>query len=606
MLAAQLIHEDELHPMLDPGPDPALPASLVALPISFSRTIGLFNGASGPLSTSLGVLFLSPWGLEEMCTRRFWREMSEALSDAGIANLRFDYPGSGDALDMDETSGGLGVWEEAAIEAALQMKRLSGCDRLVLVGQGVGALIAARIAGRIDAVEGVAMLAPVVNGRRYLRELSMWSNVVDEGLGLTAQMRDAASVSIAGLVLPDAIAGDLRKINLNDLPAAPARTCLVCERPASEADSAYSAHLSALGATVERAVFSGYDELVSNPAISRTPLTVVGDVVAWVTGIAGPVQNMPPVAGVDDAVLEAAHFSERPVRFGAGGRLFGVLCAPRDGQVRASTLLMGTGYDRHAGWARSTVDMARHLAASGIVSLRFDAANVGDSPPVPGVAPQVLYAPQQVDDCIAALDLMASLGLPPAVLVGRCSGAYLAFHTALADRRCAGVIAVNILSFWWDSRDDVDRMVRHNPRSLGEYRRRAFSIETVRRALTGKADLRRAVMNIAKLARRRILRVVAPVLGGLSADARLHNRVLGAFRNLRDRNVPLSLVFSENDVGLARLAEYFGKRQRRFDAYRNLSLTTIAQADHNVTPLQARLVLQAHVRDTVLAMSDAK
>ena len=601
MAAAELRREDEMPSMVSA----ASPGPSVAVPISFCRTLGLFNRASGPLSTSLCVLFLSPWGLEEMCTRRFWRELSEALSQAGIANLRFDYPGTGDALDMDEPSGGLGIWEEAAMEAALQLKRLSGCDRVVLVGQGVGALIAARIAGRIEPVEGVAMLAPVVSGRRYLRELSMWSNVVDEGLGLTADMRDASSVSIAGLVLPDAVAAELRKINLNDLAAAPARNCLVCERPASEADSAYSAHLAALGAKVERAVFSGYDELVSNPAISRTPQAVVGEIVGWTAGLAGPLQRLPASAKSDDACLVTADFRERSVRFGVGGRLFGILCEPRDGRVRASALLMGTGYDRQSGWARSTVDMARHLAASGIVSLRFDAANVGDSPPVPGVAPQVLYARQQVEDSIAALDLMASLDLPPAVLVGRCSGAYLAFHTALADRRCAGVVAINILSFWWDPRDDVDEMVRHNPRSLGEYRRRAFTIETVRRILTGKVDLRHASANIAKLARRRCLRLAAPVLGNLLPDARLHNRVLGAFRSLRDRNVPLSLVYSENDVGLARFAEYFGKGKRRLEKYPNLSLAIIAEADHNITPRKARADLRILVRDKVLAMSQA-
>lgn len=75
--------------------------------------------------------------------------------------------------------------------------------------------------------------------------------------------------------------------------------------------------------------------------------------------------------------------------------------------------------------------MARELARNGVASLRFDAANIADSPPVEGVPEQVLYDVRQNDDVVAALDFLSAQIAGPIVAAGRCSGAYLAFNGAL-------------------------------------------------------------------------------------------------------------------------------------------------------------------------------
>ena len=85
-----------------------------------------------------------------------------------------------------------------------------------------------------------------------------------------------------------------------------------------------------------------------------------------------------------------------------------MLCEPLGPRSGATVVILGTAYDRHSGWGRSSVMMARNLAAAGVASLRFDGANIGDSPPVPGVPDQVLYQDSQIDDVrAAALDFLA-------------------------------------------------------------------------------------------------------------------------------------------------------------------------------------------------------
>ncbi|TCQ07904.1 hypothetical protein C8J34_104370 [Rhizobium sp. PP-F2F-G36] len=572
-------------------------------PVTFENTVGLFTPAQGVI-TRAAVLFISPWGLEELCVHKAWRELADSLADAGMASLRYDHPGTGDALDLSEPSG-LEPFTTTALAAARCLRDLCGLERLVVVAQGFGSLSVPDLLKAHDPslrFAGVALLAPVTSGRRYLRELSLWAKVVDEGLGLPPGS-GGPGTSIAGLVMEDSVAAAVRSADAKAFKPAGSARFFIAERPQSDADGALAVQLQTEGADVTRVVFDGYSDLVSNPTIAETPVSVFKALTSWILGLdASQLEKGAGQGALSSGVLDGGSFIECPMRFGAEDRLFGILCTPADAIPVGTALLLGTGYDRQSGWARSTVETARMLAASGIASFRFDAAGIADSPPVPEGDRQVLYSPGQISDVRAALDRIEAIGLPDPVFVGRCSGAYLAFNAALADPRCRGVIAINILTFAWDPRDDVDQMIRYNPRSLDDYKRRALRMETAYRLISGKIDVPRAAGNILKIVARRVSRTAAPVLGSLSVEARLRNGVHRAFRQLRERHVPVSLVYSEGDIGLARLTQHFGRDGQLLARYPNVSRILLANADHNVTPPKARRELREHIRDTILAI----
>lgn len=580
-------------------------------PITFENTVGLFTPAQGAV-TRAAVLFVSPWGLEELCVHQAWRELADSLSAAGIASLRYDHPGTGDALDVSEPSG-LDPFVTTAMAAAGCLRDLVGFDHLVVVTQGFGALPVSALLqaqGSMVPPAGVAFLAPVTNGRRYLRELSLWSKVVDEALGLP-QGSGGSGTSIAGLVMEESVAAAVRRADAKAFKPSASTRFFIAERAQSDTDAALSLQLQDAGADVTRVDFEGYSNLVSNPIIAETPVAVFKALTAWILGLDLPTVTLGQgqgqgQGGPSSGVLDGGDFMECPMRFGAGDRLFGILCTPAHAIPTGTALLLGTGYDRQSGWARSTVETARMLASSGIASFRFDAAGVADSPPVPDGARQVLYSPGQIADARAALDRIEAIGLPDPVVVGRCSGAYLAFNAALADPRCRGVIAINILTFAWDPRDDVDQMVRYNPRSLADYKRRAFRVETAYRLISGKIDVPRAAGNIVKIVVRRVFRTAAPVMGSLSIDARLRKAVHRAFRQLCERHVPILLVYSVGDIGLARLRQHFGREGKLLARYPNVSRLMLPDADHNVTPPAARALLREHIRDAILAITSPK
>ncbi len=576
-----------------------------ATPVTFAGTVGLFAPAIAT-PRNAAVLFLSPWGFEEMCVRKFWRILAEDLAGLGISSLRFDYAGTGDALDAADGSEGLMLWQETALAAAAKLKALSGCERLILVSQGLGGAIAAALAEHLPDVGGIAFLAPVISGRAYLRELTVWSKMIDEGMGLQQAQRQTEGVTVASLRMPDSAADAVRKLNLMTLDRLRTTNCLVLTRPGRPGDADFPRHLEALGPLVEQAAYEGYDDLVSNPTIAIMPTADGHRIVEWVRSItaqpgsAASVAPAPPMA----EPLIGEGFRETPLRFGAGNRLFGILCEPQSARKGATALLLTTAYDRHAGWGRMSVSMARALARDGIASLRFDTANVGDSPPLSGAPEQVLYSCEQHRDVVEALDLLEGRDLLPAYVVGRCSGGYLAFQAAIRDARCRGLITVNPYSFHWDESRSVDDALRFAPRSLETYGRKLVQMETLRRLFGGQIDAKSAICNMATGLGRRAARTSRRLLGAFPIFAAAQGPVLNGFRTLVRRGVDMSLIYSAHDIGLDHLHDQFGENGAGLKHFPDIRLTIIPEADHNLTPPYARKVYLREVREMGLRLAN--
>jgi O-antigen/teichoic acid export membrane protein len=561
-----------------------------ALPIVFSGTYGHFMPEDdGVAKRDIAVLILSPWGYDEMCVRKSLRIFAERLAANGIPSLRFDYPGTGDAIDGTDFSAGLGVWENCARDAAARLKILSHRTRIVLIGQGIGATIAHRIAGTIEGVEAIAMLAPVFNGRSYLREVGFRAKFIYEDLGLKDAQRDMEGVSVAGLRMPDEIAADIRKLNLTDVtPSAP--RYLIVERPVKMSDTSFTGALIAAGAEARQQEYAGYDELMTMPLTAREPMDVIERLVGWISGMAAENKTAPASERtLPEQMLAGSGFVERPVRFGAFRHLTGVVCLPDHGPSKgASVLLLTTAYDRQSGWGGTTVNMARELARHGIASLRFDSANIADSPPEPGVPERVLYSTTQDDDAIAALDVLEYYQPGPMMVAGRCSGGYVAFRSGLRDKRLSAVVAVNPFVFYWNPAERVPEDISIVPRSLNDYGNRFARLETVKRLFAGEVNVRAAVRNMTVAMWRRLSFRIAPLLMYMPGRHVIAREVKRSFAAYEQDSIPVTLMYSDADVGLEHLYFHFGAGGRKLTRYRNVRLIFMPETDHNLTPLPAR------------------
>jgi hypothetical protein len=123
---------------------------------------------------------------------------------------------------------------------------------------------------------------------------------------------------------------------------------------------------------------------------------------------------------------------EQPLRFGPGGRLFGILAHPRSEPAGKTALLIpNTGLDHRCGPNRLHVHLSRALAEAGFPTLRMDLSGLGDSLPLP---PDV--EGDAVDDLRAAMDHLGSLGIARRFGgIGICSGGHDVHRLSLADPR---------------------------------------------------------------------------------------------------------------------------------------------------------------------------
>ncbi len=446
-------------------------------------------------------------------------------------------------------------------------------------------------------------MAPAISGRLYLRELSVWSKMIDDGMGVPESQRQAQGVWIAGLCMPEEIAAEVRKLNLMNLSKIEAANCLVLTRPNRSADEDFATHIRDLQPATRQAVYRGYDELVFNPTIASMPAETGDSIVEWVELISKPeagaknrAQRPAPMP------LATAEFRETPLRFGKTNELYGILCEPTAPRRGATAIILTTAYDRTAGWGRTSVKMARELARDGIPSLRFDTANVADSPPTSGAPEQVLYFKGQNDEVTAALDFLELCKLLPAVLVGRCSGGYLAFQASLWDKRSSGLVAANPYVFHWAGKHTVDASLRHVPRSLETYGLKLLQLETLKRLLRGEIDGPRAIRNFAISVMRRAIRHSRPLLDFLRFRSAERNAILELFQSLKSRKVDVSLIYTAHDTGLEQFHDHFGKDGSYLKRYGNVRLNIIPEADHNLTQAHAQAFYLQEVRSVSLTV----
>ena len=560
-------------------------------PIRFDGMAGIFTPAAALTTPSdTAVVLVSPWGFEDMSVRKFYREIAEALATRGVASLRFDMPGTGDSA---EAAGDIALddWLAAIANAAREAGRLSGASKLVLLGHGLGATLALLAESRIANLTGLALLAPVTSGRIYARETGLWWKMIAADLGLGPDFTETGALTIAGMTMPEPIAAAIRKLRDADLKLSRSLPVLAVSRQGRDSDGTLADALETGGAPVTRLPYDGFDGLVVNPLISRTPVQLVGEIANWVRSIAPAEAPAKTQEHARDLPLTGDGYRETGHRFGDGGRLLGTFCEPEGETLGVPVLLVSTSYDRASAWANSGAATARNLARRGIASLRFDAAGIADSPSAPGDPAQMLYSKSLDRDVALALEELKGLTGKPAILVGRCSGGYHAFHASVGNRNAAGVVVVNSYAFVWDASQTVEEALKKVSRPLGDYSKRAMNPETFRRLMRGEIDLSAAARAIVRLIVAKTYNRIEPALGNLSAGNRLKSEIHASFKSLADRDAPVVLAYGRHDPGIEQAKMVFGGDLAGLKRYANTRFVSLGDSDHNVTVPEAQQIV---------------
>lgn len=568
-----------------------------------------FNGCAGWLERGrgdTGVVICPAQGFEELCSRRTLAVLAQRLADAGITVLRFDYPGTADSAGTHTDPDSVASWRKSVDDAIAYMREEAGIERVVLVGLRLGGTLAALAAEGRDVIAATVLLAPIVAGRTYVREMMALRQFIE-----TAPVAQGApavadgSLEIGGFIMTPDTVEDLNALDLQRLSRLPPRV-LVLPQPASVANERLVTQLTDLAkaadTSIETHAFSGYDRMICEPTASVLPEDDLDTVTDWIAGIAeettqrSPAANVPRTSGV-----QSAHWHEQGLTFGTHDHLVGVLCEPaRPRGDRPAVLFLNNGMDYHAGWARSTVEHARNLAELGIASLRIDSAGIGDSRTAPGQTGDAIYREQAIADARAGADLLIGRGYAAPVVTGGCSGAYTAFHLVRTDKRIKRAVIRNLQVFHWTPEIGyrVRMGVAAHAYKLTEKRR--MSDDEVRPMDVMSSRIRSLAMRVSTRIRTALH---APVfgLGGpfSSATVATTRDVLGWFRDLSARGARITLVYSAGDPGIAELERHAGPGATAIMNLPGVRITVIPDADHNMTPKHARDALLGIFRETI-------
>jgi pimeloyl-ACP methyl ester carboxylesterase len=548
-------------------------------------------------ATAPGLVVCNPFGYEAICAHRSLRHIALAAAAAGAPALRFDYDGTGDAAGGDRDPGRVAAWRASIGAAVDALRAATGVPRVVLLGVRLGATLAALAALERQDAAGLVMIAPIVAGSAYLRELG----ALQMALGLPDPPAGAppndGEQEATGFLLTAETRCALMGTDLTSLPRAPAREILLLDRDDMPAPARLSEAWRGLGAAVDHRRLPGYVEMMLDPHRAAVPAAMVRAVVDWLRARPGPPAARPGARLAADA--EIGGVGERALFIDDAAR-FGVLTEPPPGApARPAVLLINAGAVHRVGPNRLHVSLARRWAARGHGVLRLDLSGIGDSAPAPGGDENDVYAASAHDDIAAALAfLRARPGGNAASVIGLCSGAYHAFKAAVAGLPLARVIAINPLTFLFRPGMAVEYPAYHVARETLRYRQSMRRVESWKKLLRGAVDVEQAAQVVARRAASAVVHRVRDV--ARRAGRPLPGDLGAELEAVAARGVDLRFVFAGGDPGLALLRSAGGSAIPRLTVRGRLEIHTIEGPDHTFTPLWSHEPL-ARVLDACIA-----
>jgi alpha-beta hydrolase superfamily lysophospholipase len=550
------------------------------------QLLGFYHPPAATAFRAPAVVLCNPLGYEAMSAHRTNRHLAERLAAAGFPALRFDYHGTGDSSGQSQEADRIGAWVDDIRSAVRELRERSGVQRVALFGVRFGASLATLAASGDEDVDAIVAWAPVVSGHVHVRELRAFRMLKNP-----KARRDDGGEEIGGYLFARDTLADMSAIELLARTDRGVGRVLVVPRgdaPARD-ESDLVAHWKAAGADARLASVSGYASMMrDDPYDSVVPFATLDAVVDWLGHASAPASTEAPPAKSAPSVLAVAGQPGRPalretsILFGEGQRLFGVIAEP-DAPVapdRPAILLLNVGADSHAGPHRMNVELARALASMGYVTLRFDVGGLGESPAAPGEPENRLYDLASVNDVKTAMTAVGEArGVQRFVLVGLCSGAFLAYHTATTDPRVAGQILLNMFAFEWKEGDPVAPAERKTYLSSRYYARSLLDRRVWRRALRGEVNVRGIATVVAGRLWDRVL-LDAQDLGSRVLGRRAQTPVERAFHAMCDRGIRSLMVFSDKDGGLDTIARYLGTDAHRMARRQGFSIEIASGVDH--------------------------
>lgn len=580
-----------------------------SMPVYIEGMFGWLHQPRFGAETETAVLICSAQNRDALDSHRFLRVLADEFTDAGYPALRFDYPNTGDSLDLanyPEAAGNLWLAWQYGLRVALEyLLAATRAKRLIICGLRVGATLATIVAKDRKDVCGLILLAPVIRGESYIRQLWVESRLRQ---GDSKQLRDGFAFmdcNFTEQAVQAFIHADLRKVEMT-----PGRHVLVCPQSPSAPLTACEQAWKQQGALLSSLDFAGLEPLLLHDPERVLPPADFTRLLDWAK------LNIPPQrvfqadannlseAKPKTAQLEIDGLVETPISFGSTNSLFGMLCEPLEGTKDIAVILCPAGRTPHYGVARSSVYLARQLAQSGIASLRIDFAGLGDSLAPPGKEFSITDPfDYRLPDIQAALDRVQAMGYRRFAVHGLCSSAFHSFHAALVDSRIGSLLLVNMPLFQ-QADGPESKVAMRAALPFSYYRDRLTNKQVWIRFFSGQTDLLSLLRGRLSRCRENLGRPKQVPSEELTASVDSASYTRWTISQLSRRGVKIQFIFGPDEPGLYAVEDAYGPGGKGLLQLDHVTIRIADTFDHIMSVPDSQNVVLASMLEELLSWPD--
>ncbi|MBC7794377.1 MAG: hypothetical protein H7Z43_11785, partial [Clostridia bacterium] len=301
-----------------------------------------------------GVLIAPPLGYDYFSAHATLKILADNLAKRGFTVMRFDYDGTGDSAGEAWDKDRLESWRKS-IRDALEAMRAAGCTSVCVVGLRFGATLALELEG----VDAVVAWAPVLTGKRWMRELRM--------LGIPTKF---PGFVLGGTVFSEETVASIAGVTASQTPT---KRVLLLQRTSAPLAGLQRQFVDAgIDATLEDAI--GSDGFLDQPAEDAVaPHALIARIVDWLgSSRAGRIELAP------------ATFTKMKWRDGSVEERFvevaGLPGVCGSGQLgKPLVVFLNSGSEVHIGPGRAWVEYSRALNLAGYPTLRMDWPGWGEN-----------------------------------------------------------------------------------------------------------------------------------------------------------------------------------------------------------------------------------
>lgn len=551
---------------------------------AFHRPVGNWSGTR--------VVLCAPLGYEGPFAHLALRELAYSLAEQGAAVLRFDYPGYGDSAGSDEPAGQVGRWVQSVHDAIDTVKRLAPSNGLVLlVGMRAGALLACAAAETRNDVAALALWAPSLSGKLFMREhraFSQMAHVSAAKQGMREGQWGERGFEANGYVFTDDTITEFTKLDVRTMAMASVTDIVLLDRAEAPVGSAFPDAWRRPTTTITEQALSGYADFMEPPWLSARPDGAIQRITEWASALSSSV--LPPLpdtaAAEPSSAIVQSNVRETAFWLDHEQEHFGIITEPVGARATHAIVLVTSTFGYRIGPNRMNVVAARHFAALGIATLRLDLSDTGDSRAgkfVPAKAPYDLSA---LPDVQRAIRTLSERGYRNIALGGICAGAFMAWYAGLMTEGVSQLVLVNPETF---------RPIEYGVADHRKMLQGSLSWREALRHTRDPLEMARLLTSLVRSAGRIGMEVTAArvplprVLAPFSLPARV--------RRVVRRGAKMSLIFSEEDAGIEELRRQLGPHLDRHQESGHLAMSCIEGADHSFTPrwaTHALVIKMAH------------